>query len=222
MKILERDRAVACRTRHPYDGFQGSQRHAHIRGMRRDALVARAQNRVDAVVAVDRRASAAGIAFVARCRRVVEVITAGALEQVAAVGRHVAKLRRRSGENGFGQPADSASPLPGGTRSPRWNASAPRRNPPSGPVSMPASGRRVISMSLAGLATFSLSRSTRFVPPAMKCPLPFALAFSRTASATPPALVYAKLIMAGALNSAAGGGRRASPWLRRSPARWQQ
>ena len=52
---------------------------------------------VHAVVAFERAAPAAGFALVARGeRRVVEIIAARALEQVAAGRRQVAKLRRRA------------------------------------------------------------------------------------------------------------------------------
>ena len=75
-------------------GVERGERHAHVGGMRRDAGLAGAEDRVDAVEAVDRRAAAAGLALVAGRRRVVEVGAARALQQVAAGRRHVAQLLR--------------------------------------------------------------------------------------------------------------------------------
>ena len=67
--------------------------------MRGNALIAPAQNRVNAVEAVDGGTPGAWLAFVAGRRRVVEVVAPRALHQVAADRRHVAKLRRRPGED---------------------------------------------------------------------------------------------------------------------------
>jgi hypothetical protein len=68
-----------------------------------DAVFARAEDRVHAVDAVDRRAAAARRAFVARRARVVEVQAARSLQQVAAGRGHVAQLRRSAGEDGAGE-----------------------------------------------------------------------------------------------------------------------
>ncbi len=83
---------------------QQRERHAHIGWMRRDTGIAGAENRVHSIVAVDGGAAAARLAFVAGCRRVVKVVAARALQQVATRRRHIAQLLRstshdRAGEN---------------------------------------------------------------------------------------------------------------------------
>ena len=60
-------------------------------------MLAGAENCVNAIEAIDRRTPRAGIALVARgIRRITEVVTPRALQQVAAGGRHIAQLRRSS------------------------------------------------------------------------------------------------------------------------------
>ena len=98
VKVRERDDALAARTRHMDLRLQHGQRHAHVRRMHRDAGVARAEDRVHAVEAVDGRAAAARLAFVAGRRGVVEVGTARALQEIAADRRHVAQLLRGAGQ----------------------------------------------------------------------------------------------------------------------------
>ncbi|MNP22953.1 hypothetical protein D3C76_1156440 [compost metagenome] len=83
--------------------LQSGQGHTHIGGMGGDTLIAGTENRVDPVQTVPGRATAAGPAFVARYARVIEVITAGALQQVAAGAGHVAQLRRGARQDGLGQ-----------------------------------------------------------------------------------------------------------------------
>ena len=68
--------------------------------MRRDAVVARSQDGVQPGQATDGRTTAARLTLVARHARIVEVIATRALQQVASVGRHVADLRRGTGQNG--------------------------------------------------------------------------------------------------------------------------
>ncbi len=57
----------------------------------------------DAVEAVDGRTAGAGLALVAGEGGVAEVDAAGALQEVAAGGGHVAQLRGRAGEDGLGE-----------------------------------------------------------------------------------------------------------------------
>ena len=58
-----------------------------------------AQDRVHPVDAVDCRAAAAWLAFVARGRRVIEIKTARALQPIASRGGHIAQLRRSAGKD---------------------------------------------------------------------------------------------------------------------------
>ena len=94
MELCERDRPVAPFPGHTDHGFERRERHAHVRRVRGDALVARPENRVHAVEAVDGRTPGARLTLVAGRGGVVEVIAARALQEVAAVGGHVAELRR--------------------------------------------------------------------------------------------------------------------------------
>ena len=99
MEIGECDRALAGGARHVNRGVQGRERDAHVGRMRRDAGLARAENGIDAVDAIDRRAAAAGLAFVTRRRDVIEIETPRALQQVAARRCHVAQLLRCAGQD---------------------------------------------------------------------------------------------------------------------------
>jgi hypothetical protein len=67
--------------------------------MRGDTGVTGPQDRVDPVDTVDRRAAAAGFAFVAGRRDVVEIETASPLHQIAARRSHVAQLLRGTGQD---------------------------------------------------------------------------------------------------------------------------
>ena len=72
---------------------------AHVGRVRRDAGLARAEDRVHAVETVACGAAGTRSALVAGGKRGIgEVTAAGALQQVAANARHIAKLRRRAGE----------------------------------------------------------------------------------------------------------------------------
>src|SRR5690606_3705072 len=68
--------------------------------MGRDAVVAGAENSMDAVDAADGPAAAAGLAFVAGSGHIVEVVAARTLHDVAAECRRVAQLRTGPGEQG--------------------------------------------------------------------------------------------------------------------------
>ncbi len=103
MEIGEGDAAFATRAGREHARVESGKRNTHVGGMRRDAVFAGAEDRVHAVDAVDRRAAAAWLAFVARRARVVEVEAARSLQQVAAGRRHVAQLRRSAGEDGAGE-----------------------------------------------------------------------------------------------------------------------
>src|SRR6202045_5537101 len=98
--------------------------------MGRDAVLACTQDRVHPVDAVDRRAAAAWLAFVARGRRVIEIKTARALQQVASRGGHIAQLRRSAGEDCACQQGIARLYLRGEAR-PVLGTSGPMRKPPS-------------------------------------------------------------------------------------------
>ena len=66
-------------------------------------MLARAEDGEHAIVARDRRAAAAWLAFVAGHRGVAKVNAPRALQQIAGRRRHVAKLRRGAGQNGLRQ-----------------------------------------------------------------------------------------------------------------------
>ena len=83
--------------------LQHRERDAHVGWMHRDAGVARAEDRVHAIVAVDGGAAAARLAFVAGRRGVVEVVAARALQEIAAGRRHVAQLLRGAGHDRAGE-----------------------------------------------------------------------------------------------------------------------
>ena len=94
MKIGKRNRARAFGALHLHHSIKGRERHIHIARIRRDALLALAKNRVDAIESIQRAATATGLPFIAlRKRRIVEVITTRSLQKIAASCRHVAQLR---------------------------------------------------------------------------------------------------------------------------------
>lgn len=83
--------------------LQGDHGHCHVRGMHRDARLAGAENRMHAVVPLQGRTAAAGLALVAGHARVVEVRAARALQQVARGRRLVADLPRSASQQRLGQ-----------------------------------------------------------------------------------------------------------------------
>src|SRR5438067_12973103 len=94
MKIGKRNRARAFGALGLHNSIKGRERHIHIARIRRDALLALAKNRVDAIKPIQRAATATGLPLVAlRKRRIVEVVTAGSSQEIAASCRKVAQLR---------------------------------------------------------------------------------------------------------------------------------
>src|SRR5260221_5380909 len=94
MEIAERHRAWTLSPLNVNGRLQRRHRHAHIRGIRRDAMIARAQNSERTIMTSNSRASAAGLALVARHRGIAEVDTTCALQQVPTNRSHVADLSR--------------------------------------------------------------------------------------------------------------------------------
>ena len=104
MKIDERNFAFAFRTTDAHDRIERGERDRHVARIRRDALLALSQNRVNAVESFERAASASRFAFVARGKcRIVKIITARALHEISADCRHVAQLRTGPGEERLAQ-----------------------------------------------------------------------------------------------------------------------
>src|SRR5216683_2019748 len=90
-------------------GIERPHRDRHIRWMRRDAVLAGAQDRVNAVEAGKRRAAGARTTLVAGFCDVVEIIAAGSLEQIAAGRGLVAQLRAGTSQQ---RTAEDAITLP--------------------------------------------------------------------------------------------------------------
>src|SRR4051794_8271472 len=81
VKVGEWYLAFAFRTLHPHNRIERGERDAHITWIRRDALIALAQDRVDAIKSFERTAAAARVAFVAlRKCRVVKIVAARSLQ----------------------------------------------------------------------------------------------------------------------------------------------
>ena len=99
MKIGKRNAALSGKTGDMHHGLERGQRHAHVGGMRRDAGLAGAEDRVHAIEPLNGRAAAARLALIAGRRGVVEIQASRPLQQVAAGRRHVAQLRGGAGEN---------------------------------------------------------------------------------------------------------------------------
>ena len=102
VKVFERDLAPAAFAFDLDNGVEGDERHTEVRRMRRDAALAPAEHRVQAVLALQRIAAGARFTPVAGARDVVEVTAACPLHQISADGRGVAELRRSAGKQRFG------------------------------------------------------------------------------------------------------------------------
>ena len=102
MKIFERDLAPTGLAFDFDNRAEHDERHAEIRRMRRDAMLAPAQHRVQAVFALPRIAARAWLAPIAGARDIIKIIAPRPLQQVAADSGDVADLPRRAGKQGFG------------------------------------------------------------------------------------------------------------------------
>src|SRR5215212_12259413 len=103
MVVGQGDRSRSARANYVDDRLERGQRHGHVRRVRRDAMLALAENGVDAVDPRDGGATGAGLTLVAGGLRVVEVVAPGALVEVAPRGGGVAQLRRGAGQDRAGQ-----------------------------------------------------------------------------------------------------------------------
>ncbi len=99
---LKVDFAGALRSLDLDHRIQGDKRHAEVGGMDGDAMLAPAEHGVETILALERITPRARNAPVTGARRILEIGAAGSLHQVAADRGGVAKLRRRAGEQGFG------------------------------------------------------------------------------------------------------------------------
>src|SRR3984893_17903244 len=103
MEVGKGNAALAPAPTYQYARLEHRERDAHVGGVDRDAVLARAEDCVHSIDAVDRRAAAAGFALIAWGCGVVEIKAARSLQQVASGRGHVAQLLRSSGENGAAQ-----------------------------------------------------------------------------------------------------------------------
>ena len=103
MEVREWNGDCAVGSLHMNRGLQRREGDAHVGRVRGDAVIARAEDREHAIVASDRRTTAAGLAFIARHRRIAEVNAPRSLQQVAGRRRHVANLGGRARQNGLRQ-----------------------------------------------------------------------------------------------------------------------
>ena len=102
MEVVKGDGALALWAFDVDGGVERGEGYVHVGGVGGDALIACAEDGVDAVEAFEGRAAAAGVALVAGGEGGVhEVVAAGALEEIAAGGGHVAELRGGSAEQGL-------------------------------------------------------------------------------------------------------------------------
>ena len=72
--------------------FQRRHGHVHVGRIGGDAVFAGPENGQPAIRAVDRRTTRAGLALVARHRRIAEIHAARPLQQIPRSRRHVSKL----------------------------------------------------------------------------------------------------------------------------------
>src|SRR5439155_14395265 len=103
VQIADGDLAFASRTADADHGVERVQRHAHVRGVRRDALVADAEDGMHPGPAVHRVATGPGLTLVAARSEVPVVRATRPLEQFAADGRRVSKLWRSARKKRLGQ-----------------------------------------------------------------------------------------------------------------------
>src|SRR5678815_4751595 len=82
-ELVDRYRPRAVRSLDVHDGIERDESDGEVRWMRRDAVLARAEDRVPAVDPQQRGASAGGLALVARRDAVAEIAAADALEEIS-------------------------------------------------------------------------------------------------------------------------------------------
>ncbi len=168
VKLADGDAASPAAGFERNDGrIQRAHRNRHVGRMRGDAMIARAEDRMIAGEAAQGRASRARLALVARRCRVVEIIAARALEQIAARGRLIPELRRGSRKQRPRQYGIVGAQAGIGGQIAVRAPSAPMDSPPASVGAMSDKFRRLISTSFCGVSISSFIRSSRLVPPAM-------------------------------------------------------
>ena len=103
MKRSDRHRSRALGSLHVNDRLERRHRDTHVGRIGRDAVIARAEDGQAAIAAGDRRTTCPGLALVAGHGGVAKIHAAGSLQQIAGCRRHVAKLRRCTGQDGLRQ-----------------------------------------------------------------------------------------------------------------------
>jgi hypothetical protein len=104
VELADGDRALTpARAPDPHDGIERVERVRHVARIGGDTLLAPAEDGVHPVEPSERPAARPRLPLVARHRRVVEILAARALQEVPAVGRHVAELRGGARDNGLGE-----------------------------------------------------------------------------------------------------------------------
>src|SRR5262249_36384345 len=96
MQIVKRDRPLTFRPEDIYLGIEGGKGDRPVAGINGDARVAAAEQGVTTVYAFSRGTAASRLALVAgEWLAAAKIGASGALEQIAAEARHIAKLLRR-------------------------------------------------------------------------------------------------------------------------------
>ena len=102
MEFVEGNRPFAIRSPEPHDRFERGEGDTEIARMCRDAVFALAEDRVNPIVALNGRAAASWDAFIAhRKSRIVKIITARPLHEIASGGGKIAQLRAGPGKQRF-------------------------------------------------------------------------------------------------------------------------
>jgi hypothetical protein len=94
VEVCKRNHAITRSASNVDPRLQYRERDAHVRWVDRDTGVARAEDRVHAIVAVNGGAAAAGLSFVAGGSCVVEVMAARTLEEISLLKPYCAAVAR--------------------------------------------------------------------------------------------------------------------------------
>jgi len=111
MKRLQRNVAAAGIAFHFDDGIERNQRHAKIRWMGGDAVLAPSEDGMQPIIAAVGIAARTGLTLVASTGDVVEIGAARALQEIAADSGGVAQLRRCTRQKRFGYSRETAGEI---------------------------------------------------------------------------------------------------------------
>src|SRR5262245_4595860 len=92
MKIGECNGATAIFAGYLNDGFKSSKSDTHIGRMHRNTLIARAENSMYPVEALDRRTACARFTLITRRGDIVEVVATRTLQEVPSIRCHIPEL----------------------------------------------------------------------------------------------------------------------------------